>query len=156
MKSCLQIRESGVISALQRNFRRCRAWAKTRHGSTILGELGFPACLLIAYLDPTVFWSSELPPELWLAAPALSLAGAALWLSLGWGIFRLRAAAAIIALSVFLAARTGHLLYAMLGSGQSEGRLMLITSVVLLLLLAASAYGEIELKRRLHSASEPF
>jgi hypothetical protein len=113
-----------------------------------LERLGLPACLLIAYLHPTMLWTNELPIHIRLFGVVLSVVGAAIWFALGLAIYRLQPIAPAIALFVYLAARFGHVIYARLGHGAEEDIVTLAVTGAVVLLLSVSVYGTLERRRR--------
>jgi hypothetical protein len=126
------------------------AASKPLRAAITLERLGLPACLLIAYLPPTMFWSDEMPISLHLFRMLLSIATAAVWFALGWEIYLLRPAIPIIALLIYLLGRTSHIAYVALGPGTAEGKMAMWLTLSLGLFLGVSVLGTLRYHRSAH------
>lgn len=112
--------------------------------------LGFFACLLIAYLHPSMLWTPELPGQFAPLAVPVSLVLTGMWIAFGWGILRLSRLAPLGASITYALGRGGHLLYRWQSAGELEDVAIILVSLVLMtgLLISARAAFTAHARRR--------
>ncbi len=112
--------------------------------------LGFCACLLIAYLHPSMLWTPELPAQLAPLAVPISVLMTGMWIAFGWRILRLSRLAPVGASLTYAIGRGGHLFYRWYSAGEVENLAMILMSIVLMagLLVSAGAVFRAHFARR--------